>query len=71
MGVVGGEGKEIAGFTFLYKILNFFLKQFGSVPLIRITGWRSKHVSRALGLIHEMTTSVEGEALWLSVSTPM
>lgn len=26
MGVVGGEGKEIAGFTFLYKILNFFSK---------------------------------------------
>src|SRR5690554_6152581 len=63
-------GRNIAGFGVLHsftKSRNFFLKQCRAVPLSGVTGRRSQLRKRAPDLFHEKTTSVEGEALWLSV----
>jgi hypothetical protein len=60
-------------FDFLHsftKSLKFFLKQPGGVPLSGVTGRRYQTEEWAPDLFHEMTTFVEGEAPWLSESTP-
>tara|TARA_R110002074_G_scaffold392087_1_gene577341 strand:- start:1377 stop:1628 length:252 start_codon:yes stop_codon:yes gene_type:complete len=53
----------------LQNLPALFLKHLTALPLSEVTGRRSKPKKRTPDLNHEITTSVEGEALWLSELT--